>query len=487
MELTVVQDGKKIRRAKQALRKALKSRGGRSIAATVGFQGESWRKKVLWSDSLGIWMLAEVIEGSRYWNAFGIQNPTRRSDVGITCEINFPLSGINRRVAGAVAEDAAGDLHILHRGRIGGGRAGIGAELFWVHFAGDRVVATDGDRDTTFAVIGSVGSPELASGLRFFVKEVDRIKGLEVRSGELAAEESKGTPSEDSPENASREHTEKLRRAGRHSPKAELLTEGAPVSAARVSEMTLRQVAGILVKNRSADRSDWYWIGKSGRAARSKKSANKYILACILDYQMKAPVPWDNAKRLAEQVLGDPESLWEVIVSQPLSLWAKRFSEYELHRFPAAHERVWRIGKAIVDRYDGDARRIWDNTRADEATQRLIEIGVGDQLSRMAVGGLHDCGWIRGACDLKADVHVKRVLGRVFLGRLATPDEAIELSRRMHPKNPWLLDNPLWKIGSSCCRPNEPKCDSCFLRGLCEYGSRLSGAQSMLKSLDSGD
>ena len=98
-----------------------------------------------------------------------------RSGVGITCEINFPLSGINRRVAGAVAEDAAGDLHILHRGRIGGGRAGTGAELFWAHFAGDRVVATDGDRDTTFAVIGPVGSPKLVRGLRFFVKEVDRI------------------------------------------------------------------------------------------------------------------------------------------------------------------------------------------------------------------------------------------------------------------------------------------------------------------------
>jgi endonuclease III len=453
----------------------------------VGFQGESHRKNVLWSDSLGIWMLAEVIEGSRYWNAFGIENPTRQSGVGITCEINFPLTGINRRVAGAVAEDTAGDLHILHRGRIGGGRAGIGAELFWAHFAGDRVVATDGDRETTFAVIGSAGSPKLASGLRFFVKEVDRIKGLEVGSGELAVEEFKGTPSEDSSENASREHTENLRRAGRHPRKAELLTERAPVSAARVSETTLQQVAGILIKNRSTDRSGWYWIGESGRAAHSKKSANKYILACVLDYQMKSSVLWDNAKRFAEQDLGDPETLWEVIVSRPLSHWAKRFSEYKLHRFPAAHERVWKIGKAIIDRYDGDARRIWDDTRADEATQRLIEIGVGDQLSRMAVGGLYDCGWIRGACDLKADVHVKRVLGRVFLGRLATPDEAIELSKRMHPKNPWLLDGPLWKIGSSYCRPNEPKCDSCFLRGLCEYGSRLSGAQSMPKSLDSGD
>ena len=303
----------------------------------------------------------------------------------------------------------------------------------------------------------------------------------------MAVEESKGTPSEDASENSSREHTENLRRAGRHPRKAELLTERAPVSAARVSEKMLRQVADILIKNRSTDPSGWYWICGSGRAARSKRSANKYILACALDYQMKSTALWDNAKRFAERVLGDPESLWETIVSQPLSRWAKRFSEYKLHKFHAAHRRVWKIGRAIVDRYDGDARKIWEGTTAEEATQRLIEIGVGDQLSRMAVGGLYDCGWIRGACDLKADIHVKRVLGRVFFGRLATPDEAIGLSRRMHPKNPWLLDGPLWKTGSSYCRPNEPECDSCFLRGLCEYGSRLSGAQSMPKSLDPGD
>jgi len=319
------------------------------------------------------------------------------------------------------------------------------------------------------------------------VKEVDRIKGLQAGSGGFGVEEPKENSSGDSSENTSRDHTEELGCAGRSPQKAGFLGERVPATAARVCETALRQVADILIKNRSIDRSGWYWIGESGREARSKKSANKYILACVLDYQMRLPAPWDNAKRFAEQVLGDPESLWETIVSEPLSRWAKRFSEYKLHRFPAAHERVWKIGKAIVDRYDGDARIIWDGTTADQATQRLIEIGLGDQLSRMAVGGLYDCGWLQGACDLKADIHVKRVLGRVFFGRLATPDEAIDLSRRMHPKNPWLLDNALWNIGSSYCRPNEPKCDSCFLRGLCEHCSRLSGAQLMPRSLVSGD
>jgi hypothetical protein len=223
--------------------------------------------------------------------------------------------------------------------------------------------------------------------------------------------------------------------------------------AAQLSETALKRVADILIENRSADRSGWYWIGESGPAARSKKSANKYLLACVLDYQMTVPIPWENAKRFAEQVLGDPESLWETIVSQPLSDWEKRFSEYKLHRFPAAHRRVWKVGEAIVEKYSGDARRIWEGASADKATQLLIEVGVGDQLSRMAVGGLYDCGWIQGPCDLKADIHVQRVLGRVFLDRRATPDECKKLSRKMYPKNPWLLDSALWKVGSSQTPP----------------------------------
>src|SRR5690349_14900616 len=97
-----------------------------------------------------------------------------------------------------------------------------------------------------------------------------------------------------------------------------------------------RTVARLLLKNKVSDRSGWYWISDKGLVRLSKKRANKYLLACILDYQMRVPVPWDNAKRFAEDDLGDPSSLWDEITSVPLSVWKRKFHFYRLHRFPKA-------------------------------------------------------------------------------------------------------------------------------------------------------
>ena len=98
--------------------------------------------------------------------------------VPICCEINFPLSGIDRRISGAVAEDESGGLFLAHRGQIGGGRKGIGAELFRNHFDGEWSIVVDGDRETKLVVVGSIESPRLLRQIQFFIREVERIKLL---------------------------------------------------------------------------------------------------------------------------------------------------------------------------------------------------------------------------------------------------------------------------------------------------------------------
>lgn len=230
----------------------------------------------------------------------------------------------------------------------------------------------------------------------------------------------------------------------------------------------------MLLANRSTDRSGWYWIGEPGLKTLDKKRANKYLLACILDYQIQSGRAWENAKRLAESILGDPPCLWESITEIPFLVWRHRFREYGLHRFPVAHERVWRIGKRVVDGYAGDARQVWKGLSPAKSTAALITLGVGEQLSRMAVGGLFDCGWLKGKSDVKADVHVKRVVGRVCLGRPATEDEAIDLARHICPDNPWLIDSALWQAGYHHCRPKETFCVACFLNRLCSFAANLT-------------
>ena len=196
-----------------------------------------------------------------------------------------------------------------------------------------------------------------------------------------------------------------------------------------------QRVCRLLLANRSS--LDWQWLSDlKGRRA-DKKSANKFMLGSILDFQMPADVVWENARRFAEDELGDPADLWEKIIA--IRRWDSDavWRRYGLHRFPAGHKRVRRIGKEIVEHYQGDARKIWKDQAPDEIRKRLERMRVGPQISRMIVGALYDTEQISEAGDLKADIHVRRVLGRVFAGDETSADDAHRIANRMIPGTSW--------------------------------------------------
>lgn len=97
----------------------LKEFADERITVNIGYQGGTmYDENISWSRELGIWFYFDEISESRYWNAFGIEKPSENSSVSIRCEINFPLSGINRSIGGAFVKDNAGNIFIVHRGRI---------------------------------------------------------------------------------------------------------------------------------------------------------------------------------------------------------------------------------------------------------------------------------------------------------------------------------------------------------------------------------
>ncbi|MBL1130798.1 MAG: hypothetical protein D8M54_20165 [Chloroflexi bacterium] len=230
----------------------------------------------------------------------------------------------------------------------------------------------------------------------------------------------------------------------------------------------------LLLENRGGENSDfWYWL-KPGQAA-SKKDANKFMLAAILDYQMRAETVWENARRLSEDILKDPDDLWHAITAVSLDEWQEKRKEYSLHRFPKGHERVWNIGKRIVQQYEGDVRKIWKEQSIEATLYRLNDLGVGEQISRMVVGGLLDTGQIEGKGDVKVDIHVRRVLGRILRGHEFSQQEigqVIEITRQMNPDNPWLLDRPLYLLGKQVCQASNPECSDCFMNPDCAYFRR---------------
>jgi hypothetical protein len=167
-----------MKHARDQIVTAFRRHGSDRVSTVIGYPGGNQHSKVYWAEDLGIWFAHTVIAKSRYWNAFGTRNPKQHKMVPICCEVNFPLSGIDRRISGAVAEDERGRLFLVHRGQIGGGRKGIGAKLFWKHFDGERAIVVDGDRETELVLVGSIESPRLLRHIQFFVREVERIKAL---------------------------------------------------------------------------------------------------------------------------------------------------------------------------------------------------------------------------------------------------------------------------------------------------------------------
>ncbi len=243
----------------------------------------------------------------------------------------------------------------------------------------------------------------------------------------------------------------------------------------RVAQLLLQ-----IPRNTAETSEMWGWLEKGKKP--SKKEANKFFLTCILDYQMKAGYIWSNTRKFVEQKLGDPEDLWGFVLSHSLDEWKQKEKEYKLHRFGTGHMRVWKIGRDLIKLYGGDARAIWEGQEPGDVVQRLHQLGegeygVGENIANMIVGALIDTEQIKGVGNVKADTHVRKILGRVFRGYNYGTDEArecTEFARKIYPPNPWLLDQPLYFLGQVTCRDKDPDCPNCFLRQECMYLKKQS-------------
>jgi hypothetical protein len=206
------------------------------------------------------------------------------------------------------------------------------------------------------------------------------------------------------------------------------------------------------------------------------KTANIFFLAAILDYQMPAEWVWNNTKKFAETTITNPDGLWRWITDHSLKDWKDKWKTYGLHRYPAAHVRVWKIGKKIVEEYDGDVRNIWLNQPPDIVQKRIFSLVGGVAIPRMILGALLDTKQISSCkLDVKPDVHVCTMLYRLLYGAekvvadANVVNEVIDITRQMHPENPWVLDDPLFDKGREICKAINPNCPDCLLMDVCAY------------------
>ncbi len=155
------------------------SEGGGPVRRMVGYKGASEPADLLWHADLGIWDLLQPERlDNRYWCAFGVDDPYPASLLSITCEINPPKEGINRRCAGLFVRDESGEFFLAHSGKVGGGRVGIGKSAFLEYWGNDNVVSVffPDSEEHDYIILGRIADPNLRHTLADFVHLVAEFK-----------------------------------------------------------------------------------------------------------------------------------------------------------------------------------------------------------------------------------------------------------------------------------------------------------------------
>jgi hypothetical protein len=166
--LTVVGDAKRIDRAIKRLHGALKGVPARGVRLT--WRGGELRTTIHWVRDDAFWW---AVEPRHQRDALVLGHapdpPARRES--ITCEINLPRAGADRKVAGIIAADDAGAFYLAHSGRL----SKSGFREFLADGVWRSVQWPDGE-ETEALVVAPLDSPRLTRLLGRFVDSVRRFK-----------------------------------------------------------------------------------------------------------------------------------------------------------------------------------------------------------------------------------------------------------------------------------------------------------------------
>ena len=112
----------------------------------------------------------------RFWNAFGFYDGLKHGSQRIVVEINIPTPP-NRRVAGFFAKDSeAGEIYVLHDGRIGGGKVGVSRDAFLKHAQLKTTGVKSGRGSREAVIVGRLGDPNIVQQIQDFASAVVRFK-----------------------------------------------------------------------------------------------------------------------------------------------------------------------------------------------------------------------------------------------------------------------------------------------------------------------
>ena len=198
-----------------------------------------------------------------------------------------------------------------------------------------------------------------------------------------------------------------------------------------------------------------------------------YVLACLMDRQIKAERAWAIPYRIKTIIGGfDIEDLASITIEDYRNI----FNSNALHRFNDTMAGIFYSAvHDIKENYSGDASRIWSNnpSSAKVVYEFLQFKGSGKKIATMAANILARQFKIPFSdyysIDISPDVHILRVMRRTGLvGSEADLDSVIYKARELNPEFPGIIDFSCWEIGRTWCRPSHPNCKECIIQSECK-------------------
>lgn len=198
-----------------------------------------------------------------------------------------------------------------------------------------------------------------------------------------------------------------------------------------------------------------------------------FVLACVMDRQIKAERAWLIPFQISEKVGGlSVQTLSQLTRDDMRDLMSH---PKPLHRFADTMSgHLYSAVRRIKTHYYGNAAALWeDEPPSAEVVYRFLEFeGVGPKIANMAANILAREFKVPFAdyysIDISADVHVRRVFARLGLsGALPTVEQVIYKARALNPEFPGIMDFPCWEIGRNWCRASSPDCRACYMQDLC--------------------
>ena len=178
--LTLIEGEKEKKSAQKAVEAGLKEVLPNVGVRNIGFPGGNTDRPVYAAGEGELYVAFSKPDANattpRYWNAFGVFQ-SGASAQEITVEINIAVDGKSARVAGFFAKDEVGNIYLMHTGRVGGGRKGIGRSAFltWSMLELMEVHESTG-RVRRGIAVAQVGSGQLAEQIGNFTSKVADFK-----------------------------------------------------------------------------------------------------------------------------------------------------------------------------------------------------------------------------------------------------------------------------------------------------------------------